>query len=71
MNPDAKPPEATAIVAWTNEYGPEKTRIFSTSLGHHNDTFSDDRYLDLICRGLLWSTHKLTDSGEAVVGYSK
>ena len=70
-NPDAKPTEANAIVAWINEYGPKKTRIFSTSIGHHNDTFSDDRYLDFICRGILWSTHKLTESGKPAAGYGK
>ena len=71
VNPDVKPTEVEAVVAWTNEFGPKKTRIFSTSLGHNNETVGDDKYLSLICRGLLWSTHKLTDSGEAVVGYSK
>ena len=54
-NPNAKAREASAVIAWTNEYGPKKTRIFSTSLGHQNDTVSDDRYLDLVVRGLLWA----------------
>lgn len=71
VDPDAKPTEAEAVVAWTNEFGPKKTRIFSTSLGHNNDTVGDDKYLDLICRGLLWSTHKLTESGKPAAGYSK
>ena len=48
QNPDAKPREASAAVVWTNEYGPNKTKIFSTTLGHNNDTVGDDRYLDLI-----------------------
>jgi hypothetical protein len=30
--------EAEAIVTWTNEYGPKKTRVFSTTLGHNNAT---------------------------------
>lgn len=58
-NPDAKPSKASAVVVWTNLYGPNKTRIFSTSLGHNNDTVGDDRYLDLVARGLLWSTGNL------------
>ncbi|HEX5443888.1 MAG TPA: ThuA domain-containing protein [Pirellulales bacterium] len=48
------------VVSWVNEYG--KTRVFSTTLGHNNDTVGDPRYLDLVTRGLLWSCDKL-DSG--------
>jgi type 1 glutamine amidotransferase len=48
------------VVAWTNEYN-KKARIFSTTLGHNNDTVSDPRYVDLITRGLLWSVNKLDD----------
>jgi type 1 glutamine amidotransferase len=44
------------VVAWTNEYGPNKTRVFSTTIGHNNDTVADARYLDLISRALLWTT---------------
>lgn len=47
------------IVVWTNLYR-GKTRVFATTLGHNNDTVSDPRYLDLVTRGLLWSTGKLT-----------
>jgi type 1 glutamine amidotransferase len=68
--PAAKPVEAKAVVAWTNEYGPNKTRIFSTSLGHNSDTVGDDRYLDLVCRGLLWATGKLAADGTPAAGYS-
>ncbi len=49
------------IVAWTNEYGDKKTRIFSTTIGHNNKTVSDPRYLDLVVRGMLWSCDKLND----------
>ncbi len=68
---DAKPVEANAVIAWTNEYGPNKTRIFSTSLGHNNETVSDARYLDLITRGLLWAAGKLNDDGTPASGYTK
>jgi len=71
QNPNAKPKEASAVVAWTNEYGPKKTRIFSTSLGHQNETVGDSRYLDIVVRGLLWSTGKLTKEGAAAEGYAK
>ncbi len=67
-DPTAKPTEANAVVAWTNEYGPNKTRIFSTTLGHNNDTVGDDRYLDLVTRGLLWATGKLGDDGTPAPG---
>jgi type 1 glutamine amidotransferase len=66
--PDAQPGEAKAVVAWVNEYGPNKTRIFSTSLGHNNDTVGDDRYLDLVCRGILWAAGRLADDGTAATG---
>lgn len=46
------------IVAWANQFG--KARVFSTTLGHNNQTVADPRYLDLITRGLLWSVDKLT-----------
>jgi type 1 glutamine amidotransferase len=68
--PDAQPGEAQAVVAWTNEYGPNKTRIFSTSLGHNNDTVGDDRYLDLVCRGILWAAGRLAADGTAATGYA-
>ena len=67
-DPAAKPTEANAVVAWTNEYGPNKTRIFSTTLGHNNDTVADDRYLDLVTRGLLWAAGKLGDDGAPAPG---
>ena len=68
---EAKPTQAQAVVAWVNEYGPNKTRIFSTSLGHNNETVGDDRYLDLVSRGLLWAAGKLNEAGEPAAGYAK
>ncbi len=47
------------VVAWTNLYGDRKTRVFSTTLGHNNATVGDDRYLQLVLRGLLWACDKL------------
>lgn len=60
-NPRAVVKEASAVVAWTNTYGPKKTKIFSTSLGHQNETVADPRYLDLVVRGIQWATGKLVD----------
>ncbi len=49
-----------AVVTWTNDFG--GTRVFSTSLGHDNVTVADDRYLDLVTRGILWSCDKLNST---------
>jgi type 1 glutamine amidotransferase len=49
------------VVAWTNSYN-GKAKIFATTLGHNNDTVADERYLDLVTRGLLWSVDKLDDA---------
>jgi len=58
-DPNAKGTEASAVVAWTNQYGPRKTRIFSTTIGHNNETVADDRYLELVTRGILWATGRM------------
>ena len=44
-------------ITWVNRYG--STRVFSTSLGHFNETVSDERYLDLVTRGVLWACDRL------------
>ncbi|HVK10541.1 MAG TPA: ThuA domain-containing protein [Gemmataceae bacterium] len=46
------------VVAWTNTYN-GKAKVFATTLGHNNETVADDKYLDLVARGLLWSVGKL------------
>ena len=71
QNPNAQPKQASAVVAWTNEYGPNKTRIFSTSLGHNNDTVGDERYMKLVTRGLLWATGHLKPDGSTQEGYAR
>jgi hypothetical protein len=58
-----------AVVIWTNEYGPKKTKVFSTTLGHYSETVGDSRYLDLVTRGLLWATGHLTAEGKPSAGY--
>jgi len=44
---------------WTNQYGPAK--VFGTTLGHHNETVSDEKFLNLLTRGTLWACDKLND----------
>ena len=46
------------VVIWTHLYGDKKTRVFSTTIGHNNETVSDPRYLDLVTRGLLWAVNR-------------
>ncbi len=57
------------VVAWINHYGPKQTRVFSTTIGHNNATVADPRYLDLVTRGVLWSTGHLNDDGTPAQGY--
>ena len=64
---DGSTKEVESVVAWANQYG--KTRVFSTTVGHNNDTVGDARYLDLITHGLLWSCGKLGSDGQPAVGY--
>ena len=56
------------VDVWTNLYN-GKTRVFSTTLGHNNDTVADGRYLDLVTRGLLWACDKLDADGKPKAGY--
>ena len=64
-----KPGDNDVVCVWTNEFGPKKTRVFSTTLGHNNATVEDARYLDLVTRGLLWACDKLDASGAPKAGY--
>lgn len=57
------------VVAWTNIYR-NKTRVFSTTIGHNNETVADARYLDLVTRGLLWACDKLDADGKPKPGYA-
>ena len=46
-------------VAWTNQYG--KARVFGTTYGHSDATFSDPVFLKMVARGLLWASGRLED----------
>ena len=71
QQPNDRPNHTEAAVVWTHEFGRNKTRVFSTSLGHNNETVADARYLDLVARGLLWACGKLDDAGEPAPGFWK
>ena len=64
-----RPGRNDAVVAWTHEYGPKRTRVFSTTLGHNNGTVEDPRYLELVTRGVLWATGRLQDDCRPAEGY--
>lgn len=55
---------------WVNEFGEGKTRVFGTTIGHHNETMSEDTYLDVVTRGLLWAAGKLNDDGSPAAGFA-
>jgi hypothetical protein len=63
--------DVETVVVWTNEYGDKKTRVFSTTIGHNNETVSDPKYLDLVTRGVLWATGHLEADGTPSAGYGK
>jgi len=46
------------VCVWTNDY--HGTRVFGTTLGHHNETVSSPEFLDLLTRGTLWACDKLS-----------
>jgi type 1 glutamine amidotransferase len=65
---DGKERTDESVVIWTNTYN-GKAKVFATTLGHNTATVADPRYLDLVTRGLLWSTGHLTDDGKPAPGY--
>lgn len=57
-----------AAIMWTNTYGPEKTKIFSISVGHTSEEMKDENFADLLVRGVLWTTGNINDDGSAKNG---
>lgn len=43
----------TYPVAWVNQYG--KARVFGTTYGHSDETFTDPVFLQYVSRGVLWA----------------
>jgi len=56
MSRDSKKNE---VCIWTNDY--RNTRVFGTTIGHHNEEMADPVFLDYMARGLLWACDKLND----------
>lgn len=53
--------------AWTHEY--EGVRVFTSSLGHHNESMGSDVNLNLVASGLLWAAGKLKEDGSPAERY--
>ena len=56
---DQKTGEDHATI-WTNDY--HGTRVFGTTLGHHNEVFEAPEFMDMLTRGTLWAADKLDDT---------
>jgi type 1 glutamine amidotransferase len=54
-------------VIWVNTLG--KTKVFGTTLGHHNDTMLTEEWLGVVTRGTLWTVGKLQENGQPVAGF--
>ncbi|TWT62149.1 ThuA domain-containing protein [Rubinisphaera italica] len=59
--------ERDMVVIWSNQFG--GTKMFGTSLGHHNETMNTDVWLDVVSRGVLWATNHLQENGKPEKGY--
>ena len=47
-------------VIWTNRLG--STRVFATTLGHHNETMQTDVWLNVVANGVRWVTRRGIES---------
>ena len=46
------------VCVWTNDY--RGTRVFGTTLGHHNETVDSPEFIGMLTRGTLWAAGKLS-----------
>lgn len=46
------------VCVWTNDY--RGTRVFGTTLGHHNETVESPEFIGMLARGTLWAAGKLS-----------
>ena len=58
----------TFPVMWTNTHG--RAKVFVTSLGHNTAMIENPLYLDIVARGLLWTTGHLKEDGTPTTGYA-
>lgn len=48
------------VCIWTNQIN--NSRVFGTTLGHHNETMQQPVYGDVLTRGLLWACERLPET---------
>lgn len=73
VQPEAVTPEERSLhytVAWTHHYGPQKVRVFSTTLAHNEANMREDAYLDLVAHGVAWATGHLGPDGQVDKTYA-
>lgn len=57
MGDNGNKQQGPQVCVWINQC--EKSKVFGTSIGHHNETMKADPYGDLLVRGLLWACDRL------------
>jgi uncharacterized protein len=57
MGDNGSAKQGPQVCIWVNQCG--KSRVFGTSLGHHNATMEADVYGDMLVRGILWACGRL------------
>ena len=66
----SKDTKKNEVCIWTNAYGEKKTRVFGTTIGHHNETMTAPKYMDMLTRGFMWAAgrldEKLLQEGKAI-----
>ncbi|NQZ58763.1 MAG: ThuA domain-containing protein, partial [Lentisphaeraceae bacterium] len=50
-------------------YETKTNKAFGISMGHTNSTFKDDKFIDTVSRGILWTCDKIQKNGKAKAGY--
>ncbi|MCW9705559.1 ThuA domain-containing protein [Fodinibius salsisoli] len=46
-------------VTWTHEVDSTQTRVFATTLGHHNEIYRQEEFLNMVSNGILWAVERL------------
>lgn len=46
-------------ITWTHEVDSTQTRVFATTLGHHNEMYEQDEFLTMVANGILWAVERL------------
>ncbi|MBI1373104.1 MAG: c-type cytochrome [Phycisphaera sp.] len=55
---NGKPTDIYDTCFWTNIFE-NKTRVFGTTVGHHNETVETQQWMNTVARGFLWALDRL------------